>query len=149
MYLWSFPGGLVVKNPPAVQETWVQSLVWKDPLEKEMATGEGNPVFLPGKSHGKRSLAGYSPWCCKRVGPNLATKQQQYLQITEASVQFSRSVMSSSLQPHELQHTSLPCPSLTPEVCSNLCPLIQRCYPTISSSVVTHPSPLTTVGRWD
>ena len=79
----------MVKNPPAVQETWVQSLVWKDPLEKEMATGEGNPVFLPGKSHGKRSLAGYSPWCCKRVGPNLATKQQQYLQITEASVQFS------------------------------------------------------------
>ena len=38
---------LVVKNPPAVQETWVQSLVWKDPLEKDMATGEGNPVFLP------------------------------------------------------------------------------------------------------
>ena len=28
----------MVKNPPAVQETWVQSLVWKDPLEKEMAT---------------------------------------------------------------------------------------------------------------
>ena len=116
MYLWSFPGGLVVKNPPAVQETWVQSLVWKDPLEKEMATGEGNPVFLPGKSHGKRSLAGYSPWCCKRVGPNLATKQQQYLQITEASVQFSRSVMSSSLQPHELQHARPPCPSPIPGV---------------------------------
>ena len=116
MYLWSFPGGLVVKNPPAVQETWVQSLVWKDPLEKEMATGEGNPVFLPGKSHGKRSLTGYSPWCCKRVGPNLATKQQQYLQITEASVQFSRSVMSSSLQPHELQHARPPCPSPIPGV---------------------------------
>ena len=55
----------MVKNPPAVQETWVQSLVWKDPLEKEMATGEGNPVFLPGKSHGKRSLPGYSPWVFK------------------------------------------------------------------------------------
>ena len=34
----SFPGGSVVKNPPAMQETWVASLGWKDPLEKEMAT---------------------------------------------------------------------------------------------------------------
>ena len=33
-----FPGGSVVKNLPAVQETWVQSLGWEDPLEKEMAT---------------------------------------------------------------------------------------------------------------
>ena len=35
------------------------------------------PVFLPGKSLGQRSLAGYSPWGPKRVGHNLATKQQQ------------------------------------------------------------------------
>ena len=34
------------------------------------------PVFLPGKSHGQRSVAGYSPWGRKRVGCNLATKQQ-------------------------------------------------------------------------
>ena len=33
-----FPGGSVVKNPPAMQETWVQSLGWEDPLEKEMTT---------------------------------------------------------------------------------------------------------------
>ena len=33
-----FPGGAVVKNPPTVQETWVQSLGWKDPLEKGMTT---------------------------------------------------------------------------------------------------------------
>ena len=36
--LGSFPGGSVVKNPPAMQETWVWSLGWEDPLEKEMAT---------------------------------------------------------------------------------------------------------------
>ena len=36
--LQSFPGDSVVKNPPAKQETWVQFLGWKDPLEKEMAT---------------------------------------------------------------------------------------------------------------
>ena len=33
-----FPGGSVVKNPSAMQETWIQSLGWEDPLEKEMVT---------------------------------------------------------------------------------------------------------------
>ena len=53
-----FPGVLVVKNSSADAGDAVQSLGWEDPLEKEMAT----PVFLPGKSHGERSLVGYSPW---------------------------------------------------------------------------------------
>ena len=44
--------------------------------------------------------------------------------------------MSDSLWPHELQHTRLPCPSLSPGVCSNSCPLSQWCCPTISSSAV-------------
>ena len=52
------------------------------------------------------------------------------------SVQFSRSVMSNSLRPHGLQHTRPPCPSPTPRVYSNSCPLSQWCHPTISSSVV-------------
>ena len=38
---------------------WVPSLGQEDPLEKEMAT---SPGFLPGESHGQRSLVGYSPW---------------------------------------------------------------------------------------
>jgi len=53
-----------------------------------------------------------------------------------SSVQFSRSVMSDSLQPHELQHTRPPCPSPTPRVYPNSCPLSWWCHPTISSSVV-------------
>ena len=52
------------------------------------------------------------------------------------SVQFSRSVMSNSLWPHGLQHTKPPCPSPTPKVYSNSCPLSRWCHPTISSSVV-------------
>ena len=48
-----FPGGSVVKNPPAKQETWLQYLGREDPLEKEMAP---TLVFLPGKSQGQRSL---------------------------------------------------------------------------------------------
>ena len=44
--------------------------------------------------------------------------------------------MSNCLQPHGLQHTKLPCPSLYPGVCSNSCPLSQWCCPVISSSVI-------------
>ena len=49
---------------------------------------------------------------------------------------FSHWVRSDSLQPHELQHARLPCPSLSPGVCSDSCPLSRCCYLTISSSVV-------------
>ena len=52
------------------------------------------------------------------------------------SVQFSCSVVSDSLWPCGLQHTRLPCPSPSSGVCSNSCPLSQRCHPTISSSVI-------------
>ena len=60
-----------LKHLPAMWETWVRSLGWEDPLEKEMATHSSilawtipwkpTPVFLPGESHGWRSLVGYSP----------------------------------------------------------------------------------------
>ena len=57
-----------------------------------------------------------------------------------SSVQFSCSVMSNSLQPHGPQHTRPPCPSPTPGIDSNSCPLSQWCHPTISSSVVSFSS---------
>ena len=49
---------------------------------------------------------------------------------------LSHKLTSGSLRPHELQHTRLPCPSLSPGACSNSCPLSQWCHPTISFSVV-------------
>ena len=52
------------------------------------------------------------------------------------SVQFSRSVVSDSLRPHELQHARPPCPSPSPGVHSNSRPSSQCCHPAISSSVV-------------
>ena len=64
-----FPGGSVVKNPPAVQVTWVGKIPWNRKWQR-------TPVFLPGKSHGQRSLAGCSPWDRRRVGHDLAAKQQ-------------------------------------------------------------------------
>ena len=53
-----------------------------------------------------------------------------------SSVQFSYSVVSDSLWPHELQHTRPPCPSPTPRVHPNPCPLSRWCHPAISSSVI-------------
>ena len=47
----------MVKRLPTMQETQVRSLRQEDPLEKDPT-----PVLLPGKSHGQRSLVGYSPW---------------------------------------------------------------------------------------
>ena len=55
---------------------------------------------------------------------------------TRCSVQFSHSEVSDSLWPHEPQHARPPCPSPTPRVYPNLCPLSRWCHPTISSSVV-------------
>ena len=52
------------------------------------------------------------------------------------SVQFSHSVVSNSLWPHGLQHARPPCPSPTPGVYPNSCPLSQWCHPTILSSFV-------------
>ena len=52
------------------------------------------------------------------------------------SIQFSHSVMSNSLQSHESQHARPPCPSQTPGVHSNSCPLSRWCHPAISSSVI-------------
>ena len=53
-----------------------------------------------------------------------------------SSVQFSCSVMSDTLRPHELQHARPPCPSAIPRVYSNSCPFSRSCHPTISSPVV-------------
>ena len=61
---------------------------------------------------------------------------------TFCSLQFHCSVLSDSLWPHELQHTRPPCPSPTPGVYSNSCPLSRWCHPAISSSVVPFSSHL-------
>ena len=55
-------------------------------------------------------------------------------------VQFSRSVISDSLRPHESQHARPPCPSQTPGVHSNSCPSSRWCHPAISSSVISFSS---------
>ena len=80
------------------------------------------PIFIldrlvSSKSDRKRF---YFPWCI----------------IMNSSVQFTHSVMSDSLQRHGLLYSRPPCPSPTPRVYSNSCPLSQWCHPIISSSVI-------------
>ena len=53
----------------------------------------------------------------------------------EENMLFSHQVVSGTLRSHEIQHSRLPCPSLSPRACSDSCLLSQWCHPTISSSV--------------
>ena len=88
----------------------VSSLHWSDNQTTRIHSGIPTSVYPPG-------LQGL-----------------QYYEF--GSVQFSRSVVSDSLQPHELQHSRPPSPSPTPRVHPNPCPLSRWCHPAISSSIV-------------
>ena len=113
------------------QETQILSLGWKDPLEKEMAAHSSILAWeIP---------EGYSPWGHKESG---TTEHACTMISVFNSVQFSRSVMSSCLWLHGLQHARLPCPSPTSGAYSNSCPSNQWCHPTISSSVIPFSSRL-------
>ena len=126
---------------------------WLNGLEFEQTLGVGN---------GQEGLACCSPWGHKESDTTellththrtlLKVKKKKNLiskfnalftsliwpfsNTWPSSVKFSLSVVSNSLQPHGLQHIRPPCPSPTPGVYSNSCPLSQWCHPTISSSVV-------------
>ena len=95
-------------------------------MDKEIVLHIHNGILL---SHKKEHI-----W----VSSNKVDEPRAYCtEWNKSEVQFSSvAVVSDSLRPHGLQHTRLPCPSPTPTVYSNSCPLSQCCHPTISSSVV-------------
>ena len=78
-YSWASLVAHMVKNPPAMWETWVRSPSWEDPLRSPLSLP--TPVFLPGESHGQRSLVGYSPWGPKELDmtERLSTQHQTFL----------------------------------------------------------------------
>ena len=76
-----------------MHEMWVQSLVHKDPLEKEMAT---HSSILPRKSHGQRSLVSYSPWGRKE----LDTTENRHTKVN--------ALIQSSQQPFEIDFIGIP-----------------------------------------
>ena len=90
----------------------------------------------------KKSILAYAqylpPWVCRESWSGASSHGPSFSQVF---LFFSHKVMSDCLQPHGLQHTRLPCPSLSPWVCPNSCPLSQWCHPTISSSVAPFSCP--------
>ena len=91
----------------------------------------GLQSYLPHNSH---------PSKINTKGIDTIGTQCREVVVVYLLVQFSHSVMSDSLQPHELQHARLPCPSPTPRACSDSCLLSWWSHPIISSSVITFSS---------
>ena len=110
----------------------ISTLYWNLALSLQISSVSWNSIQFSKQSH-----------CVSRkemVVPRMGGRKQQQKRglhaVQSNSVQFSRSVMSDSLQPHESQHARPPCPSPTPGIYSNSCPLSQWCHPAISSSVI-------------
>jgi len=84
--LLNFPCGSVVKTACQCWRLSLDSWVGKIPWRRKWQL---IPVFLPGKSHGQRSLAGYNPSGFKRVRRDLVTQQQQQqYPLSERIIQF-------------------------------------------------------------
>ena len=88
---------------------------------------------------GTESTVSESPALASRFFTSWATREA--LGSPQSVSQFSYSVMSEPLQPHESQHTRPPCPSPTTRVHPNSCSLSRWCHPTISSSVIPFSCP--------
>ena len=118
-------------------------ILWTVARQAPLSTGFSRQEYwsgLPCPSLGDLPYPGVEPvlltslhW---QVGSSPLTPVGKLRIYVSSSVQFSRSVVSDSLQPHEPQHTRPPCPPPTPGVHLNPCPLSRWCHPTISSAVV-------------
>ena len=91
--------------------------------------------MLSARSRRWRHSTGLPAWSFQKVSV-MEKSVGGLVRLKDISVQFSRSVVTDSLWPHEPQHARPPCPSPTPEVHPNPCPLAWWRHPTISSSVV-------------
>ena len=119
------------------QEHW-SGLPFPSPVhESEKWKGSRSVMSNSSRPHGLQPTRLLQPWDfpgkstgvgCHWLRPKIP---EQF-----SSVQFSRSDVSDSLQPREPQHSRPPCPSPTPRVYSDSCPLSRWCHPTISSSVI-------------
>ena len=148
------PGRLQSMGSLRVGHDWVTSLSLF-PFMHWRRKRQPTPVSLPGESRGWGSLVGCHLWALHRVGhdwSDLVAAAAGYMYmycwviccssktiktlLIGYSVQFSRSVVSDSLWPHESQHARPPCPSPSPQVHSNSRPSSRWCHPAISSSLV-------------
>ena len=122
---WLGAGRVLLEDP--LQSTYM----W--PLKHEclsiMAQGSKNKCY----QKLKQKLHPWESQACQRIYSHASNWHSN---CGGSSVQFSCSVVSDSLWPHESQHARPPCPSPTPGVRSNSCPSSRWCHPAISSSVV-------------
>ena len=129
---WVSPVAQLVKNPPTMWETWVWSLGWEDSLEK-------------GKVTHSSILAWRIPWSTVHRVTKSWTRLSDFhftyfIVANDVEFFFMLFVVAvqllSCIQPVTPWTARLPCPLLSPRVCSNSYPLSKWCHPTISSSVV-------------
>ena len=124
-------------------DPWVGKIPWRREWQP-------TPVFLPGKSHGQRSLAGYSQWGCKRVRHHLGTKQQQqYTRFHHHWDQHRPSLSHLAKQDRPLspQHCTTPLLLVLPKTSSRFQPLLlMPCYS--YSSCDLSPGPQTQLPNW-
>ena len=120
-------GARTLKNHTAALVSVFHSVSCRDPFEDGLWA---KPV-----SSRSRMLMKPGFWisCLKN---SVTFLQRKHYFIATSSLQFSHSVVSNSLRPHELQHARPPCPSTSPRVHSNSCPYSWWCHPAISSSVI-------------
>ena len=142
-YSWASLVAQLVKNLPAMWETWVRSLGLGDPLENGKSTHSsilawikpGSPALqadsLPPEPQGKPKNTGVGSlsllqwiFLIQELNWGLLHYRQILYQLSYQikSDKIRRSVVSDSLRPHGLQHVRLPCPSPTPRAYSNSCP---------------------------
>ena len=115
----SFPGGKgsTCQCRSRRFHPWVRKITWR-------RKWQSNPVFLPGKSHGQRSLVLYSPWGCGKVGHDLAAKQQyasSEISLTETYMQGRRQPPKPSCQLLLNDYRSIPLP---PDILVKQCNII-------------------------
>ena len=116
----------------------LNKILWFSVIHQESAIG--TPMSPPSQT----PLTSPSPFHPSRLSQSPCLSPLNH-RANSHSVQFSHSVVSDSLQPHGLQHARPPCPSPTPGVHSNSCPLSRWCHPAISSSVIPFSSCLQSV----
>ena len=135
-------GGQGGQGCPSRGEAWILCL--EDHIVRGLCLLHSGPTILgsPASSEGSVLCVSWNPqphvWLDRgHENPNIAAPlpSEQEIKFLLLLLLFSHSVISSSLQPHGLQHARLPRSSLSPRVCPNSCPLSWWCHPTISSSV--------------
>ena len=144
------PGGLQSMQSQRVTHelvTKTTSSSYPDTLTSPHCTwkGKAQEPFLWCEWKLKPQYCG-APFLLLRLAKNLSSMWRGYREtrkLVYSSVQFSCSLVSNCLRPHELQHPRLLCPLPTPRVHSDSCPLSQWCHPTISSSVIPSPPAFT------